>query len=160
MFIPERADRVWGDQLRAGLAKRSPDLPPLEISAGGMVAIGEDLVGDKADRIRDHARPNVALYVGGMGARGKNFYNDLAKRYGFEDEAVEIQDLYLSGQKDAAAAKVPAEWLEKSHLVGPRSYVAERVAAFKEAGVTVLSVSPVGPDPVKTIEELRSIVDA
>jgi F420-dependent oxidoreductase-like protein len=159
MFIPERADRVWGDQLRAGLAKRSPDLPPLEISAGGMVAIGEDLVGEKADRIRDAARPNVALYVGGMGARGKNFYNDLAKRYGFEDEAVEIQDLYLSGQKEAAAAKVPAEWLEKSHLVGPRSYVAERVAAFKEAGVTVLSVSPVGPDPVKTIEELRSIVD-
>jgi F420-dependent oxidoreductase-like protein len=159
MFIPERSDRVWGDNLRAGLAKRSSDLPPLEISAGGMVAIGEDLVGDAAQRIRDRARPNIALYVGGMGARGKNFYNDMARRYGFVDEAIEIQDLYLSGQKDAAAAKVPAEWLEKSHLVGPRSYVAERVAAFKEAGVTVLSVTPIGPDPVKTIDELRSIID-
>ncbi len=160
MFIPERADRVWGDDLRAGLAKRSPDLAPLEISAGGIVAIGEDLVGDKADRIRDMARPGTALYVGGMGARGKNFYNDVAKRYGFVDEAVEIQDLYLSGQKDAAAAKVPAEWLEKTSLVGPASYVAERVAAYKEAGVTVLSVNTAGPDAVKTIEQLRSIVDA
>jgi F420-dependent oxidoreductase-like protein len=159
MFIPERADRVWGDDLRAGLAKRSPDLPPLDISAGGMLAIGEDLVGDAATRIRDYARPNVALYVGGMGARDKNFYNDVARRYGFVDEAIEIQDLYLDGKKDEAAGKVPAEWLEKSSLVGPPSYIAERVAAYKEAGVTVLSVSPVGADPVKAIEQLRSIVD-
>ena len=105
------------------------------------------------------SRPNVALYVGGMGARGKNFYNDLARRYGFVDEAIEIQDLYLSGQKDAAAAKVPAEWLEKTSLIGPASYVAERVAAFKEAGVTVLTINTVGPDAVKTIEQLRGIVD-
>src|SRR5205823_3693879 len=121
--------------------------------------IGEDLVADKADRIRDLARPSTALYVGGMGARGKNFYNDLARRYGFVDEAIEIQDLYLSGQKDAATAKVPAEFLEKTSLVGPASYVAERVAAYKHAGVTVLSVNPVGPDAVKTIEQLRGIVD-
>jgi hypothetical protein len=84
----------------------------------------------------------------------------MARRYGFVDEAIEIQDLYLSGEKEAAAAKVPAEWLEKSSLIGPRSYVAERVAAFKEAGVTVLSVTPIGPDPVKTVDELRSIIDA
>jgi F420-dependent oxidoreductase-like protein len=159
MFIPEKAAHVWGDQLKAGLAKRSPDLGPLEIAAGGWVAIGEDLVGDKADRIRDLTRPQTALYVGGMGARGKNFYNDLAQRYGYVDEAIEIQDLYLSGQKDAAAAKVPAEWVEKTSLVGPASYVAERVAAFKEAGVTVLAVNAAGPDPVKTIEQLRGIVD-
>ncbi len=76
-----------------------------------------------------------------MGARGKNFYNDLARRYGYVDEAIEIQDLYLAGQKDAAAAKVPADWLEKTSLVGPPSYVAERVAAYKEAGVTVLAVN-------------------
>jgi F420-dependent oxidoreductase-like protein len=159
MFIPERADRVWGDDLRKGAAKRSPDLAPLEIAAGGIVAIGEDLVGDKADRIRDMARPGTALYVGGMGARGKNFYNDVARRYGFVDEAIEIQDLYLDGKKDEAAAKVPAEWLEKSSLVGPRSYVAERVAAYKEAGVTVLTVQASGPEAVKTVEQLRSIVD-
>jgi F420-dependent oxidoreductase-like protein len=158
-FIPEKADRVWGDNLRAGLAKRSPDLAPLDITAGGMVAIGDDLVGDAQSRILDHARPNVALYVGGMGARGKNFYNTVAQKYGYEAEAKEIQDLYLDGKKDEAATKVPADWLAASHLVGPRSLVAERVAAYKEAGVTVLSVTPVGPDPVKTIEELRGIVD-
>ena len=62
----------------------------------------------------------TALYVGGMGARGKNFYNDLARRYGYVDEAIEIQDLYLDGKKDEAAAKVPAEWLEKTSLVGRR----------------------------------------
>jgi len=151
---------VWGDDLKAGLAKRAPDLGPLEIAAGGILAIGEDLVGPEADRIRDLGRAQTALYVGGMGARGKNFYNDLARRYGYVDEAIEIQDLYLSGQKDAAAAKVPTDWLEQTSLVGPPSYVAERVAAYKEAGVTVLAVNPVGPDAVKTVEQLRSIVDA
>jgi F420-dependent oxidoreductase-like protein len=159
MFIPEKAHEVWGEQLKAGLAKRSPDLKPLDICAGGLTAIGEDLVGEKADRLRDYGRPVTALYVGGMGARGKNFYNDLARRYGYVDEAIEIQDLYLAGKKDEAAAKVPAEWLEKTSLIGPPSYVKERVAAYKEAGVTVLAVNPVGPDPVKTIETLRSIVD-
>jgi len=159
MFIPERAAAVWGEELKAGLAKRAPELAPLEIAAGGLVAIGEDLVGDKADHIRDMARAQTALYVGGMGARGKNFYNDLARRYGYVDEAIEIQDLYLGGNKDAAAAKVPADWLEKTSLVGPASYVAERVAAFKEAGVTVLAVNPVGSDAVKTVEQLRTIVD-
>ena len=160
MFNPERCDRVWGEQLRAGLAKRSSDLASLEISAGGMVAIGDDLVGDKARKIFDLARPTVALYVGGMGARGKNFYNDVARRYGYVDEAIEIQDLYLSGKKEEAAAKVPADWIEKANLVGPRSYIAERVGAFKHAGVTVLSVNPIGGDPVRTVETLRDIVDS
>src|SRR5215210_8881630 len=77
MFIPEKFHRVWGDQLKAGLAKRDPSLPRLEIGAGGMLAIGDDLVGDKQAAILDFARPNTALYVGGMGARGKNFYNDI-----------------------------------------------------------------------------------
>src|SRR5262245_30317962 len=72
LFIPERADRVWGDDLRRGLAKRAPELGPLEVSAGGPVAIGDDL---PVEELRDRMRPQVALYVGGMGARGKNFYN-------------------------------------------------------------------------------------
>jgi hypothetical protein len=94
-----------------------------------------------------------------MGARGKNFYNDICRAYGYEQEAVDIQDLYLEGKKDEAAARVPAEWLELSNLVGPKSYIKERIGAFKEAGVTVLSVNPVGAEPVKSIETLRSIVD-
>jgi hypothetical protein len=93
-----------------------------------------------------------------MGAKGRNFYNDLARRYGFEAEAEEIQDLYLSGKKDEAAAKVPADFLEKTNLVGSEGYVKERVAAYKEAGVTMLQVNPVGPDPVRMIAQLKEWV--
>ncbi|MEY2444989.1 MAG: hypothetical protein QOE00_1569, partial [Ilumatobacteraceae bacterium] len=159
MFIPEKYQQVWGDQLKAGLARRDPSRPRLDISAGGMLAIGEDLVGDQQTAILDLARPMTALYVGGMGARGKNFYNDICRDYGYEQEAVDIQDLYLDGDKDGAAARVPAEWLELSNLVGPPSYIKERVGAFKEAGVTVLSVNPIGPDAVRQVETLRAIVD-
>ena len=159
MFIPEKYHQVWGTQLKAGLAKRDPSMKRLDISAGGMLAIDESLVGEARTQILDMARPGMALYVGGMGARGKNFYNDIARAYGYEKEAREVQDLYLEGNKDGAAAALPAEWLELSHLVGPRSYIKERVAAFREAGVTVLSVNPVGPDPVRAVEILRSIVD-
>jgi hypothetical protein len=105
------------------------------------------------------ARPNVALYVGGMGARDQNFYNSICQKYGYVDEAIEIQDLYLSGKKDEAAAAVPAQMLENTNLVGPTSYVKERLAAYKEAGVTHLSVSPVGKDPVATVEKLRAMID-
>jgi F420-dependent oxidoreductase-like protein len=159
MFIPEKYQQVWGDQLKAGLARRDPSRPRLDISAGGMLAIGDDLVGDRQTAILDLARPMTALYVGGMGARGKNFYNDICSAYGYEKEAVEVQDLYLEGKKAEAAAAVPGQMLELSHLVGPRSYIKERIGAFKEAGVTVLAVNPVGPDAVATIETLREIVD-
>ena len=159
MFIPEKFQNVWGDQLKAGLAKRDPSRKRLDIAAGGMLAIGEDLVGDKQTAILDFARPNTALYVGGMGARGKNFYNDICRDYGYEQAAIDIQDLYLDGKKDEAAAHVPGEWLELSNLVGPASYIKERVGAYQEAGVTVLSVNPIGPDAVQQIETLRAIVD-
>src|SRR5436309_11297607 len=154
LFIPEKAKDVWGDALAKGNANRAADLGPMEVVAGGMVAIGEDVTG-----IRDFARPMVALYVGGMGARGRNFYNALARRYGYEQEAELIQDLYLSGKKDEAAAAVPAEMLEKTSLVGPEGYVKERLAAFKEAGVTELQVMPMGGDPVKIGEQMRGWVD-
>ena len=159
MFIPEKYHQVWGDQLKAGLAKRDPSRARLDISAGGMLTIGDDLVGEKQTAILDAARPMMALYVGGMGARGKNFYNDICRDYGYEQEAVDIQDLYLDGKKDEAAARVPGEWLELSNLVGPAGYIKDRVGAYKEAGVTVLSVNPVGPDAVHQIETLRAIVD-
>ncbi|MGZ4790419.1 MAG: LLM class F420-dependent oxidoreductase [Ilumatobacteraceae bacterium] len=159
MFIPEKYHQVWGDQLKAGLAKRDPARGPLDIAAGGMLAIGENLVGDQQTAILDRARPMMALYVGGMGAPGKNFYNDICRDYGYEQEAVDIEDLYLNGKKDEAAARVPAEWIELSNLVGPAGYIKERIGAFKEAGVTVLSVNPVGPDAVRQIESLRAILD-
>jgi F420-dependent oxidoreductase-like protein len=158
-FDPEKFRSVWGAELDKGLATRDPARGPLQISAGGMVAIDESLTGDARDRVLDMARPNVALYVGGMGARDKNFYNTICRKYGYEDEAAQIQDLYLSGNKDEAAAAVPAEMLEKTNLVGPASYVRERIAAYREAGVTHLSVTPVGAGATETIEQLRGLID-
>jgi hypothetical protein len=144
-----------GEPIKAGLAKRDAGLGPLNIVAGGMLAIGE---GPETKALLDFVRPLFALYVGGMGAKGRNFYNDLACAYGYEKEAAEIQDLYLSGKKKEAEALVPTEWLEAANFVGPASYVKERVAAFAEAGVTSLNVTPVGDDPPAVLAQLKEWV--
>jgi F420-dependent oxidoreductase-like protein len=155
LFHPEKAHLVWGEALEKGRANRSADLPPLGINAGGMVAIGE---GPETTALLDFARPMFALYVGGMGAKGKNFYNDVARAYGYEEEAEKIQDLYLDGKKKEAEALVPQEWLEAANLVGPASYVKERLAAFEEAGVTHLNVVPASDDPAATIAQVKEWV--
>jgi len=149
-WVPEKAEEVFGEALAKGAANRSGDLGPLDIVAGGLVAIGDDVT-----HLRDLMRPMVALYIGGMGARDKNFYNALIRRYGYEAEAELIQDLYLDGKKQEAAAAVPAELLELMTLVGPEGYVKERLAAFRESGVTTLSITPMDPDPVKLIAQLK-----
>jgi len=123
------------------------------VAAGGLVAVGEGL-----EHLRELARGMTALYVGGMGARNRNFYNTLVRRYGYEKEAELIQDLYLDGRKKEAAEAVPAELLEETSLIGPAGYVQERIAAYAEAGVTVLNVTPVGPDPLATLTQLREWV--
>jgi F420-dependent oxidoreductase-like protein len=152
-FVPEKAKDVFGASLGAGAAGRDDSLGPLQIAAGGLLAIGEE---SEVASIRDLGRATAALYIGGMGAKGKNFYNALACRYGYEKEAALIQDLYLSGHKDEAAANVPAELLEATSLCGPEGYIKERLAAFAEAGVTHVNVTPVGADPVAMIEKVRS----
>jgi len=139
LFIPERANDVWGEPLAAGRAKRAAGLGDMMITAGGLLAIGE---GEDVVALRELQRSMVALYVGGMGAKGKNFYNELAIRYGYEKEAEVIQDLYLSGRKKEAEAAVPSEFLELTTLCGPLGYVKDRIAAFKAAGVTHLQVHP------------------
>ncbi|HLT16917.1 MAG TPA: LLM class F420-dependent oxidoreductase [Acidimicrobiales bacterium] len=148
-YWPERAGELWGDALAEGRARRSPDLPPLEVVAGGSLAIGDDV-----DHLRDAARPMLALYFGGMGARGRNFYNDVLRRYGYEREAAAIQDLYLSGRKKEAAAAVPAELVAALNLVGTERFVRERVEAFAESGVTILNVQPIGPNGLRDVETL------
>ena len=150
-FLPEKADAVWGADLAAGRAKRDASLGELQITAGGLVAIGDDMAS-----MAELSRPMVALYVGGMGAKGRNFYNDLMCRYGWEREAEQIQDLYLEGRKDEAAALVPEEFLRLTNLCGPEGFVKERIAAFAEAGVTVLNIIPIGDDPLRIIETVRS----
>ena len=156
-YYPEKAAGVWGAALAAGRAKRDAALGELDVIAAAPLAIGEDVTG-----LREFARPLLALYIGGMGARGKNFYFDLACNFGYEDEAKRIQDAYLAGRKDEAAAFVPAELLEKTSLIGPASYIAERVAALRESGVTTLNVTPLAPthaERVIAIERMRDIAD-
>lgn len=154
-FHPEKAGSVWGDSLAKGKAKRDPDLGELQIYAGAALAIGEDV-----EHLLEGIKPMLALYIGGMGAKGKNFYNDLAKRYGYEREAERIQDLYLDGKKDEAAAAVPDELVRETSLIGPPSFVAERIAAFAEAGVTTINLTPLAgstAEKVKLVEQVREL---
>jgi F420-dependent oxidoreductase-like protein len=156
-YFPEKAADAWGEPLAAGAAKRDPSLPPLDIIAQAGLAIGE---GPETTALRDLSRPMLALYIGGMGARGRNFYNDLAVRFGYAAEAAAIQDAYLDGRKDEAAGLVPASLLEGTSLIGPRSLVAERIAAMREAGVTTLNVAPLAgthADRVALIEQIREL---
>ena len=153
-YHPDKAHVVWGDALARGRAKRDPSRAPLDIHAGGAVGIGEGL-----EPLRNAGRHGTALYVGGMGARGKNFYNDIARKMGFEADAMHIQDLYLDGHKGEAAAAVPRSYLERAHLVGPESVVRERLTLWKDVGITHLSVALSGPDPVGTIEKLRVMIE-
>jgi F420-dependent oxidoreductase-like protein len=156
-YLPERAADVWGTALAEGTARRDPALPKLDIIAQAGLAIGEP---QETAPWLDLSRPLLALYIGGMGARGRNFYNDLAVRYGYEQEAAEIQDAYLDGKKQEAAAMIPQSLLEGTNLVGPRSYVADRVAALRESGVTTLNVAPLAhthAERVALIEQIRDL---
>ena len=158
LFIPERAKDVWGEPLTRGRDRRDPALGEMMITAGGLLAIGD---GEDVLALRELQRSMVALYVGGMGAKGKNFYNELAVRYGYEREAEVIQDLYLAGKKREAEAAVPAEFLELTTLCGPKSYVAERIAAFAAAGVTHLQVHPIpleGQTSASLIETVKDLI--
>ena len=148
--------REWDfvfDQLRSTTAV----VDYLHRIAPDHIAVGEHV---DPTPIQDGLRATLALYVGGMGAKCKNFYNDLAVAYGFDEAAAKIQDLFLGGQRAEAAAAVPQEWLEAICLVGPTSYVGERLAAFRAAGVTQLSVDPVGADPVATLDQVRTLLEA
>ena len=153
-YYPEKAKDVWGPSLAAGKAKRDPSLPPLDVFAQTALAIGEDVKG-----LIDLIRPVQALYIGGMGARGRNFYNNMAVRYGYEKEATAIQDAYLEGRKDEAARLIPQELLENVSLIGPKSFVAERVAAMRESGVTTLNVAPMAATHAERIALIEQIKD-
>jgi len=154
-FHPERADRVWGDALAAGRARRAADLGPLEIMTSAPVAIG-----DYVESLRSHARERLAFYIGGMGARGRNFYNDLARRYGYVDEAQRIQELFLDGSRAAAIAAVPDELVDATSLIGTAEHVAHRLQAFADAGVTTVIAQVVEESHearLRALEALRSL---
>jgi F420-dependent oxidoreductase-like protein len=154
-FYPEKAASIWGEALAAGSAKRDAALGKLNIVAGAPLAIGDNV----DDRLH-LAKPQLALYIGGMGAKGRNFYHDLATRYGYGAAADRIQELYLAGRKDDAIATVPDDLVRNVSLIGPRGQVAERVAAFAEAGVTTLLVNPITDDNseyTRFVAELREL---
>jgi F420-dependent oxidoreductase-like protein len=152
-YYPEKAGHVWGDALRAGAAKRDPALGPLDVMVSASLAIGEDV----EDRLA-WAKPQLALYIGGMGARGKNFYHNLATRYGYGEVADHIQDLYLEGKKAEAIAAVPDDLVRNVSLVGPAGFIKERLAAYAEAGVTTMLVHPLAGDDRDTVKFCEELV--
>jgi F420-dependent oxidoreductase-like protein len=154
-FLPEKAASVWGEPLAAGAAKRDPALGPLDVMVHASLAIGDDV----EERLA-WGKPQLGLYLGGMGAKGHNFYHSLATRYGFGEVADRIQELYLAGRKREAIDAVPDELVRGIALVGPRGFIAERLAAFAEAGVTTMLVSPLTKDDgesVRYVEELLAL---
>ncbi|KDE98806.1 F420-dependent oxidoreductase [Mycolicibacterium aromaticivorans JS19b1 = JCM 16368] len=155
-FYPEKADDVWGDALRAGKAKRDSTLGDLDVMVGVSLAIGDDV----EERL-NWAKPHLALYIGGMGAKGQNFYHKLATRYGYGEVADHIQELFLSGRKAEAIAAVPDELVRNVNLIGPRGFVKERIAAFAESGVTTLLATPTTTDAgeyISWVEELQQLL--
>jgi F420-dependent oxidoreductase-like protein len=139
---PERFDDAFGPSLTG-----APD--GFEIAATASVLVGDDVAA-----LRDALRPHVALYVGGMGAKGRNFYNSLVRRYGWEDDAERIQELYLSGKQREAIAAVPDELVDAVSLVGPKERIAERLEAWRETPVTTLVLGTTQPEALRTLAEL------
>ncbi len=154
-FLPEKFDEVWGDSLTAGKARRSDDLGELKIIAGGTVSLGS---GSATDAARKAVRDNVGFYVGGMGAKNKNFYNDLFKRYGYEKEAEQIQDLFLSGKREEAFAAVPEDYVDRASLTGDEGRVRERIEVYREVGVSYLDITipPDTENPLEVIAKVKS----
>ena len=150
-FAPERYDAVFKPHVDAGLAKAGKTSEQFDIAPTVSVVINDNL-----DIAYNMLRPMLALYVGGMGARGKNFYYDLAVRYGFEGAAAEIQDLYLSGDKGAAMARVPAELIDAVALVGPRERVRERLSLWRHSPVTTLNMTVFDVETLRAMVELAS----
>ncbi|SIR68823.1 LLM class F420-dependent oxidoreductase [Williamsia sterculiae] len=141
LFHPDHVDAAFGEALAKGRAKRDPELGELGIVAQTALLITEDP--QEQENAKNGVRAHLALYIGGMGARGKNFYNSLVTRYGYVEEAKTIQDLYLDGKKAEAAAAVPADLVDALSLIGPEAVVTERAAAFRDSGITVLLLGAV-----------------
>ncbi len=151
-WSPFRAPQVFKESLEAGFKKagNGKGLHNFDIAASPPVILGDDV-----PALLQFVKPMLALYIGGMGARGKNFYNDLACRYGFEAEAKQIQDLYLDGKKEEAAAAVPDTLADEVSLVGPPERIRDRLAAWRESGVTTLICATMQIEAVRLLAECQ-----
>jgi F420-dependent oxidoreductase-like protein len=134
LFAPSRI-RMFREWLDEGFRRAGGPKPAFDVMAACPVVVGDDVGACRAQH-----KPAIALYVGGMGARSRNFYNETVRRYGYEEAAQTIQDLYLAGKKREAEAAVPDALVDEVGLFGPRERIRERLAAYREAGVTTLAV--------------------
>ncbi|MBC7590424.1 MAG: LLM class F420-dependent oxidoreductase [Salinibacterium sp.] len=156
-YHPHKAHLAWGEALAEGAAKRSPELGALDVMVSAPFFLGDD------ERVLEAHRQRVALYVGGMGAKGANFYNDLATRYGYGDAAARVQELYLAGEKQAAADALPDDLVRETSLIGTEAEVARRLSALLESGVTTVMIAPVASTRrgrVEAVEAARSLLSA
>jgi F420-dependent oxidoreductase-like protein len=151
-YSPYRAPGIYKDSIARGFAKagNGKTFDRFDIAAGPTVIVGDDV-----SACLSFIKPVLALYIGGMGARGKNFYNDLACRYGFEDAARKIQDLYLDGKKDEAAAQVPDQLADEVALVGPKERIRDRLAAWRDSPVTTMICALMQPEAIRLLAELQ-----
>ena len=150
-FSPYRFRETYGEALDSGFAAAGGGKSLADFDVAPTVSV---LLGDDVEQLRNAVKPMVALYVGGMGARGKNFYNDLACRYGYEAAAKTIQDLYLDGKKGEAIAAVPDDLVDEIALVGPRERIADRLDAWRECGITTMIVGAAQPEALRVMAEL------
>ena len=148
-FSPERFAETHLPSLEAGFARRGGRPAGWDLAPHVPVVVGDDLAG-----ARDELRPHLALYIGGMGARDRNFYNRLAVRYGFASQAAEIQELFLAGKRNEAAAAVPDALIDEVALIGDRARIADRLAAFADCGVTILIAHTRRAETLRLLAEL------
>ncbi len=150
-FSPEHYDSAYKDQIEAGFAKagNGKSLDTFDIAVTVPVVVGDDVAACCAQ-----IKPFLALYIGGMGARGKNFYFDLACRYGFEAAAIAVQDAYLTGRKGEAIAAVPDTLVDAVALCGPKERIAERLNLWRKSPVTTLNIAEPNPVNVRVMAEL------
>ena len=153
LFSPEHVAE-FRPLLEEGAAAAGRELNGFDIAPTVNVFVTDDVAS-----ARDAMRPFIALYVGGMGSRDKNFYNQLVQRYGFEEAAKEVQDLYLEGKREEAMAALPDELIDTVSLCGPKDVVRERLAVYRDAGVGTLGVSPIAFTADDRLEQLRLIAE-
>jgi F420-dependent oxidoreductase-like protein len=153
LFSPEHVAE-FRPLLEEGAARAGRDLNGFDVAPTVQVFVTDDVAA-----ARDAMRPFLALYVGGMGSRDKNFYNQLVQRYGFADAAQEVQDLYLEGKREEAMTALPDELIDLVSLCGPADRVRDRLAVYRDAGVGTLGVTPIAWDKAGRLEQLRLVAE-
>jgi alkanesulfonate monooxygenase SsuD/methylene tetrahydromethanopterin reductase-like flavin-dependent oxidoreductase (luciferase family) len=155
LFKPEQVDefRALLEEAAESAGRALPD--SFDIAPNVNVSVDDDI-----DRARDAMRPLIALYVGGMGSREKNFYNQLVRRYGFEDAAREVQDLYLDGEREEAAAALPVELIDEVSLCGSEDRIRDRLGVYRAAGVGTLIATPLALDREGRSRTMRALAES